>query len=45
MERVSGAVEEAAKAGDFGALYDWLNTVRDDVNRYFINEACFLNLC
>jgi len=38
MERVPGAVEEAAKAGDIGALYDWLNTVSDDVNRYFIND-------
>ena len=38
MERVPEAVEEAAKSGDFGALYAWLNTVTDDVNRYVIND-------
>ena len=38
MERVPEAVAEAAKSGDISAVRTWLNTVRDDVNRYVIND-------
>ena len=38
MERVPEAVAEDAKSGDISAVRTWLNTVKDDVNRYVIND-------